>query len=121
LAGSVSATAAWSALTAFASAEADAQAKDFQLHILKRLGAVLVNYWKGQGSPPKDSHERLTHWARCLNEQAKGRYNLFVPAIGAPVDRTKMTTASSASIVQEVLCWQVRNPAGANYSLAEVA
>jgi hypothetical protein len=44
-----------------------------------------------------------------------------VPAIGAPVDRTKMTTASSASIVQEVLCWQVRNPAGANYSLAEVA
>jgi predicted nuclease with TOPRIM domain len=121
LAGSVSAVAAWSTLTAFASAEADTQAKDFQLHILKRLGAVLVNYWKGQGSPPKDSHERLTHWARCLNEQAKGRYNLFVPAIGAPVDRTKMTTASSASIVQEVLCWQVRNPAGANYSLAEVA
>jgi hypothetical protein len=121
LSGSVSAAAAWSTLTAFASAEADPQAKDFQLHILKRLGAVLVNYWKGQGSPPKDSHERLTHWARCLNEQAKGRYNLFVPAIGAPVDRTKMTTASSASIVQEVLCWQVRNPAGANYSLAEVA
>jgi predicted nucleic acid-binding Zn-ribbon protein len=121
LAGSVSATAAWSTLTAFAAAEADPQAKDFQLHILKRLGTVLVNYWKGQGSPPKDSHERLTHWARCLNEQAKGRYNLFVPAIGAPVDRTKMTTASSASIVQDVLCWQVRNPAGANYSLAEVA
>jgi uncharacterized protein YoxC len=121
LAGSVSATAAWSTLTAFAAADADPQAKDFQLHILKRLGTVLVNYWKGQGSPPKDSHERLTHWARCLNEQAKGRYNLFVPAIGAPVDRTKMTTASSASIVQDVLCWQVRNPAGANYSLAEVA
>ncbi len=121
LAGSVSATAAWSTLTAFAAADADPQAKDFQLHILKRLGTVLVNYWKGQGSLPKDSHERLTHWARCLNEQAKGRYNLFVPAIGAPVDRTKMTTASSASIVQDVLCWQVRNPAGANYSLAEVA
>ena len=121
LAGSVIATAAWSTLTAFAAADADPQAKDFQLHILKRLGTVLVNYWKGQGSLPKDSHERLTHWARCLNEQAKGRYNLFVPAIGAPVDRTKMTTASSASIVQDVLCWQVRNPAGANYSLAEVA
>jgi len=121
LAGSVSAAAAWSTLTAFASAEADPQAKDFQLHILKRLGTVLVNYWKEQGSQPKDRYERLSHWARCLNEQSKERFNLFVPAIGAPVDRTKMTTATSASVVQEVLCWQVRNPAGANYSLAEVA
>ena len=121
LTGSVSAGAAWSTLTAFASAEADPQAKDFQLHILKRLGTVLVNYWKEQGSQPKDRHERLSHWARCLNEQSKGRFNLFVPAIGAPVDRTKMMTATSASVVQDVLCWQVRNPAGANYSLAEVA
>lgn len=121
LAGSVSAAAAWSTLTAFASAEADPQAKDFQLHILKRLGTVLVNYWKEQGSQPKDRHERLSHWARCLNEQSKGRFNLFVPAIGAPVDRTKMMTATSASVIQDVLCWQVRNPAGANYSLAEVA
>ena len=122
LAGVGSATAVWSTLTAFASAEADPAAKDFQLHVLKRLGTVLSHYWKEQpGSSPKDRHERLSHWARCLNEHAQGRYNLFVPAIGSPVDRTKMTTAMSATIVQEVLCWQVRNPAGANYSLAEVA
>ncbi len=122
LAGVASAAAAWSTLTAFASAEADPAARDFQLHVLKRLGSVLVSYWKEQpGSSPKDRHERLSHWARCLNEHAQGRYNLFVPAIGAPVDRTKMSTPTSATIVQEVLCWQVRNPAGANYSLAEVA
>ena len=122
LAGSAVATAAWSTLTAFASAEADPAAKDFLLHVLKRLGSVLVHYWKEQpGSSPKDRHERLSHWARCLNEHAQGRFNLFVPAIGSPVDRTKMTTLTSATIVQEVLCWQVRNPAGANYSLAEVA
>jgi predicted nucleic acid-binding Zn-ribbon protein len=122
LAGVGSATAAWSTLTAFASAEADPAAKDFLLHVLKRLGSVLVHYWKEQpGSSPKDRHERLSHWARCLNEHAQGRYNLFVPAIGAPVDRTKMSTLTSATVVQEVLCWQVRNPAGANYSLAEVA
>ncbi len=122
LAGVGSATAVWSTLTAFASAEVDPAAKDFQLHVLKRLGTVLVHYWKDQpGSTPKDRLERLSHWARCLNEQAQGRFNLFAPAIGAPVDRTKMTTLTSATIVQEVLCWQVRNPAGANYSLAEVA
>lgn len=122
LAGVANATAAWSTLSAFASAEADPAAKDFLLHVLKRLGSVLVHYWKEQpGSSPKDRHERLSHWARCLNEQAQGRFNLFVPAIGAPVDRTKMATLTSATIVQEVLCWQVRNPAGANYSLAEVA
>lgn len=122
LAGVASATAAWSTLTAFASAEADPAAKDFLLHVLKRLGTVLSHYWKEQpGSSPKDRHERLSHWARCLNEHAQGRYNLFVPAIGAPVDRTKMATLTSATVVQEVLCWQVRNPAGANYSLAEVA
>lgn len=122
LAGVASATAAWSTLTAFASAEADPAAKDFLLHVLKRLGSVLVHYCKEQpGSSPKERHECLSHWARCLNEHAQGRYNLFVPAIGAPVDRTKMSTPTSASIVQEVLCWQVRNPAGANYSLAEVA
>lgn len=122
LAGSPSASAAWSTLTAFASAEADPAAKDFQLHVLKRLGTVLVHYWKEQpGSVPKDRHESLSQWARCLNEQAHGRFNLFVPAIGAPVDRTKMTTATTATIVQEVLCWQVRNPSGANYNLAEVA
>ena len=122
LSGSAVAAAAWSTLTAFASAEADPAARDFQLHVLKRLGSVLVSYWKEQpGSSPKDRHERLSHWARCLNEHAQGRYNLFVPAIGAPVDRTKMSTPTSATIVQEVLCWQVRNPAGANYSLAEVA
>lgn len=122
LAGVGSATAAWSTLTAFASAEADPAAKDFLLHVLKRLGSVLVHYWKEQpGSTPRDRLERLSHWARCLNEQAQGRFNLFVPAIGAPVDRTKMATLTSATVVQEVLCWQVRNPAGANYSLAEVA
>lgn len=122
LAGVANATAAWSTLSAFASAEADPAAKDFLLHVLKRLGSVLVHYWKEQpGSSPKDRHERLSHWARCLNEQAQGRFNLFVPAIGAPVDRTKMATLTSATVVQEVLCWQVRNPAGANYSLAEVA
>lgn len=122
LSGSAVAAAAWSTLAAFASAEADPAARDFQLHVLKRLGSVLVSYWKEQpGSSPKDRHERLSHWARCLNEHAQGRYNLFVPAIGAPVDRTKMSTPTSATIVQEVLCWQVRNPAGANYSLAEVA
>jgi predicted nucleic acid-binding Zn-ribbon protein len=122
LAGVGSATAAWSTLTAFASAEADPAAKDFQLHVLKRLGTVLSHYWKEQpGSTPRDRLERLSHWARCLNEQAQGRFNLFVPAIGAPVDRTKMATLTSATVVQEVLCWQVRNPAGANYSLAEVA
>lgn len=122
LSGSAVAAAAWSTLTAFASAEADPAARDFQLHVLKRLGSVLVSYWKEQpGSSPKDRHERLSHWARCLNEHAQGRYNLFVPAIGSPVDRTKMSTLTSATVVQEVLCWQVRNPAGANYSLAEVA
>jgi hypothetical protein len=32
-----------------------------------------------------------------------------------------MSCATTVTVVREVLCWQVRNPAGANFSLAEVA
>jgi hypothetical protein len=32
-----------------------------------------------------------------------------------------MACTTSATSVREVLCWQVRNPTGANFSLADVA
>jgi hypothetical protein len=111
----------WSALTAFGAAQADPAAKDFQLQIVRRLGVVLVQYWKQKGLSEKERHEQLSSWAKCLNEHADGRYNLFVPGLGTPIDRTRMACTTSATTVHEVLCWQVRNPAGANFSLAEVA
>ena len=121
LAGSAASIAAWTTLTAFVSAEADPSAKDFQLQIVRRLGFTLVSYWKQQGISEKDRHDKLTLWAKSLNEHADGRFNLLVPALGAPIDRTRMACSSSATAIREVLCWQVRNPAGANFSLAEVA
>jgi hypothetical protein len=119
--GNVSSAAAWSTLTAFASAQLDPTAKDFQLQIVRRLGFTLVSYWKQKGLSEKDCHDRLVHWAKALNEHADGRYNLLVPALGEPIDKARMACASSATAIREVLCWQVRNPAGANFSLAEVA
>jgi hypothetical protein len=96
--------------------------KDFLLHVLKRLGLVLVSHWKTQeASIAKDRHEKLSHWAKCLTEHAQGRFSLIVPPLGAPVNRVSMATAANATIVQEVLTWQVRNPAGATFSLAEIA
>lgn len=121
LAGSTASIAAWTTLTAFVSAEADPSAKDFQLQIIRRLGFTLVSYWKQQGISEKDRHDKLTLWAKSLNEHADGRFNLLVPALGAPIDRTRMACSSSSTAIREVLCWQVRNPAGANFSLAEVA
>jgi len=113
---------AWATLTSFAAADADPASKDFLLHVLKRLGLVLVSHWKTQeASTPKDRHEKLSHWAKCLTEHAQGRFSLIVPPLGAPVNRTAMATAGSATTVQEVLTWQVRNPAGVTFSLAEIA
>ncbi len=119
--GDSAAVSAWSALTAFGAAQSDPSAKDFQLQIVRRLGLVLVQYWKHKGLSEKERHEQLALWARCLNEHADGRFNLFVPGLGTPIDRTRMSCATTATTVHEVLCWQVRNPAGANFSLAEVA
>lgn len=113
--------AAWTTLTAFVSAQADPLAKDFQLQIVRRLGVTLVNYWKHQGLSEKDRHDRLVDWAKSLNEHADGRFNLLVPSLGEPVDRSRMSCATTVTVVREVLCWQVRNPLGANFSLAEVA
>lgn len=121
LAGSLASTVAWTTLTTFASAQADASAKDFQLQIVRRVGLTLVNYWKQQGLPEKDRHDKLVQWAKVLNEYADGRYNLLVPSVGEPIDRSRMSCATSVTAIREVLCWQVRNPAGANFSLAEVA
>jgi len=121
LGGQPAAVSVWSVLTTFGSAQADAAAKDFQLQIVRRLGVVLVLYWKNKGLGEKERHELLSAWAKCLNEHADGRYNLFVPGLGTPIDRTRMACTTSATTVHEVLCWQVRNPAGANFSLAEVA
>jgi hypothetical protein len=121
LSGEVTAIAAWSALTTFASAQADPAAKDFQLQIVRRLGVVLVGYWKHQSLSEKDRHEKLSQWAKRLNEHADSRFNLLVPALGEPIDKTRMTCATSSTAIREVLCWQVRNPSGASFSLAEVA
>jgi hypothetical protein len=116
LSGEVAAIAAWSA-----SAQADPAAKDFQLQIVRRLGVVLVGYWKHQSLSEKDRHEKLSQWAKRLNEHADSRFNLLVPALGEPIDKTRMTCATSSTAIREVLCWQVRNPSGASFSLAEVA
>jgi len=121
LAGDVAAIAAWSTLTTFASAQADPAAKDFQLQIVRRLGVALVGYWKHQSLSEKERHEKLSQWAKSLNEHADSRYNLLVPGLGEPIDKTRMTCATSSTAIREVLCWQVRNPSGASFSLAEVA
>lgn len=121
LSGDVAAIAAWTTLTTFASAQADSAAKDFQLQIVRRLGLALVGYWKHQSLSEKDRHEKLSHWAKSLNENADSRFNLLVPGLGEPIDKTRMTCATSSSAIREVLCWQVRNPSGASFSLAEVA
>jgi hypothetical protein len=119
--GDVPAVAVWSALASFGAAQVDPGAKEFQLQIVKRLGVVLVQSWKVKGLNEKARHEQLSVWAKHLNEHAEGRFVLFIPGLGTPVDRTKMACATSAPTVNEVLCWQVRNSAGANFSLAEVA
>lgn len=112
---------AWATLSSFAAADSDPNSKDFLLHVVKRLGLVLVSHWKTQESIlPKERHEKLSQWAKCLTAHAQGRFSLIVPPIGAPVNKTTMATADNATIVQEVLCWQVRNPAGATFSLAEI-
>ncbi len=121
LAGDVAAIAAWSTLTTFASAQADPAAKDFQLQIVRRLGVALVGSWKHQSLSEKERHEKLSQWAKSLNEHADSRYNLLVPGLGEPIDKTRMTCATSSTAIREVLCWQVRNPSGASFSLAEVA
>ena len=121
LTGQPSAISVWCALTTFGSTQADPAARDFQLQIVRRLGTVLVQYWKQKGLNEKETHENLSVWAKCLNEHADGRYNLFVPGLGSPIDRNRMACATSATSVREVLCWQVRNPTGANFSLADVA
>ena len=120
--GSAPAVIAWATLCSFSAADVDPSSKDFLLHALKRLGSVLVNYWKAQeGSTAKDRHEKLAHWAKCLSEHAQGRFSLIVPPLGSPVNKAAMSTAGSATTVQEVLTWQVRNSAGATFSLAEIA
>jgi len=120
--GSAPAVIAWATLCSFSAADVDPSSKDFLLHALKRLGSVLVNYWKAQeGSTAKDRHEKLAHWAKCLSELAQGRFSLIVPPLGSPVNKAAMSSAGSATTVQEVLTWQVRNPAGATFSLAEIA
>lgn len=121
LSGNAASIAAWTTLTVFVSAQTDPMAKDFQLQIVRRLGLTLVNYWKQQGHTEKERHEKLVHWAKSLNELADSRYNLLVPSLGEPIDRSRMSCAASVTAIREVLCWQVRNPAGANFSLAEVA
>ena len=121
LAGDVAAIAAWSTLTTFASAQADPAAKDFQLQIVRRLGVALVGYWKHQSLSEKERHEKLSQWAKSLNEHADSRFNLLVPGLGEPIDKTRMTCATTSTAIREVLCWQVRNPSGASFSLAEVA
>lgn len=121
LSGEVSAIAAWSTLTTFASAQADPAAKDFQLQIVRRLGVALIGYWKHQSLSEKERHEKLSQWAKRLNEHADTRFNLLVPGLGEPIDKTRMTCATSSTSIREVLCWQVRNPSGASFSLAEVA
>jgi|GEM_PF-6985661 len=121
LSGNAASIAAWTTLTVFVSAQTDPMAKDFQLQIVRRLGLTLVNYWKQQGHAEKERHEKLVHWAKSLNELADSRYNLLVPSLGEPIDRSRMSCATSVTAIREVLCWQVRNPAGANFSLAEVA
>jgi hypothetical protein len=121
LAGNVTSIAAWTTLTTFVSAQADPSAKDFQLQIVRRLGLTLVSYWKHQGLSEKDRHDKLVNWAKSLNEHSDGRYNLLVPSLGEPIDRSRMSCATSVTAIKEVLCWQVRNPSGANFSLAEVA
>jgi hypothetical protein len=119
--GDAPAISAWSALSSFGAAQQDPLAKDFQLQIVRRLGVVLVQYWKQRGLSEKERHEHLSLWAKHLNEHAEGRYNLFVPGLGAPIDKTRMVSASGGATVHEVLCWQIRNPSGANFMLAEVA
>ena len=119
--GDVPSVAVWSTLTSFGSAQADPGAKDFQLQIVRRLGIVLVLSWKHKGLNEKERHEQLSVWAKFLNDHADGRYNLSVPGLGTPIDRARMACATSATTVREVLCWQVRNSVGANFSLAEVA
>lgn len=112
---------AWATLSSFAAADSDPNSKDFLLHVVKRLGLVLVSHWKTQESiSPKERHEKLSQWAKCLTANAQGRFSLIVPPIGAPVNKTTMATADNATNVQEVLCWQVRNPSGATFSLAEI-
>jgi hypothetical protein len=119
--GNSSSTIAWATLSSFAAADADPASNDFLLQVVKRLGLVLVSHWKTQDSiSPKERHEKLSQWAKCLTANAQGRFSLIVPPIGAPVNRTAMATADNATIVQEVLCWQVRNPSGATFSLAEI-
>lgn len=120
--GNSSSVIAWATLSSFAAADTDPSSKDFLLHVVKRLGLVLVSHWKTQESiSPKERHEKLSQWAKCLTAHAQGRFSLIVPPIGAPVNKTTMATADNATIVQEVLCWQVRNPSGATFSLAEIA
>jgi hypothetical protein len=80
-----------------------------------------VQSWRHNGLTEKERHEQLSIWAKCLNDHADGRYNLLVPGLGTPIDRARMACATSATTVREVLCWQVRNSVGANFSLAEVA
>lgn len=120
--GDGSSVIAWATLSSFAAADSDPASGDYLLHVLKRLGLVLVSQWKAHGAiSPKDRHIKLSQWAKWLTAHAHGRYSLIVPPIGAPVNRLSMSTADNATIVQEVLCWQVRNSTGATFSLAEIA
>jgi hypothetical protein len=93
---------------------------EFTLQILKQLGLDIVRYYaSSENSNPQITHQKLSQWADCLNANSNDRFNLFIPALGAPINNALMqSTSSSAYTVTEVLCWGIRNPNGIVYSTA---
>jgi hypothetical protein len=93
---------------------------EFTLQILKQLGLDIVRYYASfENSNPQITHQKLSQWADCLNTNSNDRFNLFIPALGAPINNALMqSTSSSAYTVTEVLGWGIRNPNGIVYSTA---
>jgi len=110
----------WTSLGSFKSSCREGVSPEFTLQILKQLGVDVVKYFASStDSNPQFTHQKLSKWADCFNAHSNERFNLFIPAIGAPVNNALMESSSgSAYSVTEVLCWGIRNPNGIVYSTA---
>jgi hypothetical protein len=111
----------WSILCAFLTAHNSSVSSEYLLQITRQLGVSLVDHFKSQ--PNQDiisRHRNLCKWAELINLNSSGRFALVVPSLNATINRTKMACSTSASVVNDVLCWQVCNPDGSSFSFAVV-
>ena len=111
----------WSTLCAFLAEHNSSGSNEYLLQISRQLGVSLVDYFKSQ--PNQDiisRHRNLCKWAELINRNSNGRFALVVPSLNATINRTKMACSTSASVVNDVLCWQVCNPDGSSFCFAVV-